>query len=216
MSAFSQRAPRPDLLWIALGLVCVAFNLRPALSSIAPVLVEIRRTTGLSATMAGVLTTAPVLCLGVFGPLAPRLARRSSAEAVVGLFLVVLAGGLGLRGLGSIPALFLGMVLAGAGIGVIGVLVPGLIKRDFPGHAALMTGIYTMVLCAGAAAGAGMTVPFERSFGLDWSGALMLWAIPAVVALLAWTPQILGNRPPTPGRGQAIFLGCCATRSPGR
>ena len=197
--------PAAHLLWIALGLVCVAFNLRPALSSIAPVLVEIQRTTGLSATMAGVLTTAPVLCLGVFGPLAPRLARRSSAEAVVGLFLVVLAGGLGLRGLGSIPALFLGMVLAGAGIGVIGVLVPGLIKRDFPGHAALMTGIYTMVLCAGAAAGAGMTVPFERSFGLDWSGALMLWAIPAVVALLAWTPQILGNRPPHSGPRASDF-----------
>ena len=70
--------PAAHLLWIALGLVCVAFNLRPALSSIAPVLVEIRRTTGLSATMAGVLTTAPVLCLGVFGPLAPRLARRIS------------------------------------------------------------------------------------------------------------------------------------------
>src|SRR5215212_1400705 len=191
-----QASPAPARpLWIVLGLVCVAFNLRPALSSIAPVLAEIQRHTGLSATLAGLLATAPVLCLGVFGPLAPRLARRASAETVVAAFLLVLAAGLALRGLGSVPALFLGMILSGAAIGVIGVLVPGLIKRDFPGHAALMTGLYTMVLCVGAAAGAGMTVPFERAFGVGWAGALTLWAVPAVLALLAWTPQILGNRP---------------------
>jgi MFS transporter, CP family, cyanate transporter len=197
--------PAAHRLWIVLGLVCVAFNLRPALSSVAPVLAEIQRGTGLSATLAGVLTTAPVLCLGVFGPLAPRLARRSSAEAVVAAFLLVLAAGLALRGVGSVPALFLGMILSGAAIGVIGVLVPGLIKRDFPGHAALMTGLYTMVLCLGAAAGAGMTVPFERTFGVGWGGALMLWAVPAVMALLAWTPQILGGRPAHSGPGKSDF-----------
>lgn len=191
-----QARPAARPFWITAGLVCVAFNLRPALSSVAPVLVEIQRATGLSATLAGVLTTAPVLCLGVFGPLATRLARRSGAERVVAMFLVVLATGLAVRGLGSVPALFLGMILVGAGIGVIGVLVPGLIKRDFPSHAALMTGLYTMVLCAGAAAGAGMTVPFERVFGVDWGGALMLWAVPAVAALVAWTPQIFGGRTP--------------------
>ena len=200
-----QARPAARPLWIMIGLVCVAFNLRPALSSIAPVLVEIQASTGLSATLAGVLTTAPVLCLGVFGPLAPRLARRSSAETVVALFLIVLAAGLALRGLGSIPALFFGMILAGAGIGVIGVLVPGIIKRDFPAHAALITGLYTMVLCAGAAAGAGMTVPFERSFGVDWGGALMLWAVPAVAALVVWAPQILGGRPSHFGMQKSEF-----------
>ncbi len=179
-------------LWTGLGLLCVAFNLRPALSSISPVLRDIQTATGLNTALAGILTTAPVLCLGVFGPLAPRLGRRYSPEAIVALFLVVLAAGLGLRGLGSIPSLFIGMILAGAAIGVIGVLIPGLIKRDFPDHAVLMTGLYTMVLCSGAAAGAGMTVPVERWFGVGWSGALMLWAAPAAIALLVWAPQLLG------------------------
>ena len=72
---------RPWLL--LLGLILVALNLRPALSSMAPMLSEVSKTLGLSAAQAGLLTTLPVLCLGLFAPLAPVLARRFGAERVV-------------------------------------------------------------------------------------------------------------------------------------
>lgn len=90
-----------------------------------------------------------------------------------------------LRGLGSAPALFVGMVLAGGGIGVAGVLLPGIVKRDYPGHAGLMTGCYTMALCLGAALAAGTTVPLAHQFG-SAPLALAFWALPALVALLLW------------------------------
>ncbi|MDQ3200770.1 MAG: cyanate transporter, partial [Pseudomonadota bacterium] len=68
---------RPPLLrrpWLLLlGLILVALNLRPALSSMAPMLSDISRALGLSAAQAGLLTTLPVLCLGLFAPLAPIL-----------------------------------------------------------------------------------------------------------------------------------------------
>ncbi|MGV8202753.1 cyanate transporter, partial [Pseudomonas aeruginosa] len=103
-------------------------------SSLAPLLNQGRDDTGPAA--AGLLTTPPVLCLGLFAPLAPRLARRIGAERSVLLIL---------------------FCLAGASIGIIGVLLPGIVKRDFPRQAGVMTGVYTMALCLGAALAAGAT-----------------------------------------------------------
>lgn len=174
---------------LLLGLVLVALNLRPALSSLAPLLHQVRDTTGLSAAAAGLLTTLPVLCLGLFAPLAPRLARRMGAERTVLAILVVLAFGIVLRSLFPVAGLFFGSLVAGASIGIIGVLLPGIVKRDFPHIAGIMTGVYTMALCLGAALAAGATVPLAGWLDGSWQLALASWAIPALLAALIWLPQ---------------------------
>ncbi|BBP75026.1 cyanate MFS transporter [Pseudomonas gingeri NCPPB 3146 = LMG 5327] len=182
---------RPWLL--LLGLVLVALNLRPALSSMAPMLSEVSRSLGLSAAKAGLLTTLPVLCLGLFAPLAPLLARRFGSERVVLGILLTLAGGLIVRSSFGEFGLFAGSIMAGASIGVIGVLLPGIVKRDFPRQAGTMTGVYTMALCLGAAMAAGATVPLSQHLGNSWSLGLGFWVIPALVAALLWLPQV-GNK----------------------
>ncbi len=187
-----QQAPvqvlRPWLL--LLGLVLVALNLRPALSSMAPLLSEVSNSLGLSAAQAGLLTTLPVLCLGLFAPLAPILARRFGTERVVLGILLTLGGGIVLRSCFGEVGLFAGSILAGASIGVIGVLLPGIIKRDFAGHAGTMTGVYTMALCLGAALAAGATVPLSDYLGHSWALGLGFWAVPAVIAAVFWLPQV--------------------------
>lgn len=179
---------RPWLL--LLGLILVALNLRPALSSMAPMLSEVSKTLGLSAAQAGLLTTLPVLCLGLFAPLAPVLARRFGAERVVLGILLMLAGGIILRSSFGEIGLFAGSVLAGASIGVIGVLLPGIVKRDFAKHAGTMTGVYTMALCLGAAMAAGATVPLSEHFDKSWALGLGFWVVPALVAAIFWLPQV--------------------------
>lgn len=179
---------RPWLL--LLGLILVALNLRPALSSMAPLLSEVSKTLGLSAAQAGLLTTLPVLCLGLFAPLAPVLARRFGAERVVLGILLMLAGGIILRSSLGQVGLFAGSVLAGASIGVIGVLLPGIVKRDFPKQAGTMTGVYTMALCLGAAMAAGATVPLSEHFDKSWALGLGFWTVPALVAAMFWLPQV--------------------------
>jgi len=182
--------PAPVRPWLLLlGLVLVALNLRPALSSLAPLLNTVREHTGLSAAAAGLLTTLPVLCLGLFAPLAPRLARRLGAERAVLAILLLLAAGIVLRSLFPVAGLFLGSLVAGASIGIIGVLLPGIVKRDFPHIAGIMTGVYTMALCLGAALAAGASVPLAELFGDAWQPALAAWALPAVLAALVWLPQ---------------------------
>lgn len=176
------------------SLVLIAFNLRPVFSSASTMLPEISSTLGLSSLGASVLTTLPVVCLGLFSPLAPRLSRWIGTERTLLVAVLLLACGTALRGFASIPLLFLGTALAGACIAIGNVLLPGVVKRDFPDRAALMTGWYTMALCAGAAGAAGLTLPLKQSLQLSLGGALASWALPALVAGLLWLPQVLSSR----------------------
>jgi len=188
---------------LALALMLVAFNLRPALSTIGPLLATIRESTGLSAGGAAILTTLPVLCLGIACALAAPLIRRIGPDLAVLVGATILAAGLALRGLGGLGPLFAGTALAAIGIGLDNVLLPALVKRDFSGSGGLMTGLYTMTLCLGAAAGAGAAVPVEHALGGGWPSALAIWALPALVAAFLWIPfarRTASTRAPSAGR----------------
>jgi CP family cyanate transporter-like MFS transporter len=185
-----QQPPALQRPWLLLlGLVLVALNLRPALSSMAPVLGQVSAGLGLNASEAGLLTTLPVLCLGLFAPLAPVLARRFGSERVILGILLTLALGIVVRSALGAVGVFIGSVMAGASIGIIGVLLPGIVKRDFPQHAGTLTGVYTMALCLGAAMAAGATVPLTQHFGDNWAFGLGFWMLPALLAMLIWLPQ---------------------------
>jgi CP family cyanate transporter-like MFS transporter len=176
------------------SLVLIAFNLRPLFSSASALLPEVRSELGLSATGASLLTTLPVVCLGLFSPLAPRFAQRFGSERTLLGVLLLLAIGTAMRGLQSIPLLFVGTALAGGCIAVGNVLLPGLVKRDFADRAALMTGFYTMALCAGAASAAGLTLPAERLLGSSLAAALAIWAVPALLVAAIWLPQAFAGK----------------------
>ncbi|SFP17014.1 MFS transporter, CP family, cyanate transporter [Variovorax sp. PDC80] len=198
----SQPAPPPTpapsrgrRILLGASVVLIAFNLRPVFSSLSVVLPEIIRSTGLSATAASLLTTLPVLCLGLFAPLAPGLGRRFGTErTLLGCMALILVGTL-LRGTGHVPLLFVASAIAGSGIAVANVLLSGLVKRDFAGQAALMMGLYTMAVCGGAASAAGLTVPIEHALGGGWTAALAVWALPAALVTLLWAPQALPLKP---------------------
>ncbi|MDB5757732.1 MAG: yycB 2, partial [Burkholderia sp.] len=131
---------------LLLALFVVGINLRPALATVAPLLETIRAETGISLQAAGVLSTLPVLCFGLFAPLAPRLAGLLPPERVVFWCFVALLAGIGMRSLPGTAALFSGTVLIGAAISLIMTLLPGLIKRSFPNQAANTAGFYTTTL----------------------------------------------------------------------
>ena len=171
-------------LLLGAALLLVSFNLRPAVTSLGPVLSEVMRGTDMAVATASVLTILPALCFGLFAPLAPRLARRFGMERTVLGMVLLLSAGMLLRWAETSWALFAGAVLAGAAIGVINVLLPALVKRDFPDRVALMTGLYTMALSAGAALSAGSSAPLTLRLG-SWGAALAVWAAPALLAALA-------------------------------
>lgn len=185
MLPITRARQNPNRASFIVLMVLVSLNLRPALSSLAPLLPRIEREGELSVLILSSLTTLPVLCLGLFAPLAPWLARRLGIERSIALALIILSAGLAIRGLAGASALFTGTLLAGVAIAIVGTLLPTLVKRDLGGSADLMTGVYTMGLCFGAALGAGLSIPLANALG-SWSASLMSWASLALTALIAW------------------------------
>jgi CP family cyanate transporter-like MFS transporter len=197
------RGSRRALLYLGLCLVLIGLNLRTVFSSFAAVLPEVTSDAGLPGWAVVVLTTVPVTLLGAFAPLAPVLARRFGAERVLLGAMAVLTAGLLLRpldaggllpGAGHLPALLAGTAACGAAIALCNVLLPGLVKRDFPHRLGLMGGLYTTAICASAALGAGFTYPVFTATG-EWTAALWFWAVPAAVVLLLFLPVALRQRP---------------------
>ncbi len=175
---------------LMLAIVLLAANLRPALTSVAPLIGQIRTDTGMSNGVAGLLTTLPLLAFGVLSPVAPLLARRFGMEQALLASLLLLAAGILVRSAGAVAALFLGTAILGAAIVVGNVLLPGLVKREFPGRAGLMTSAYSTALGISAALAAGVSVPIMHLTGVGWRGSLALWALPAFLAAVAWIPQL--------------------------
>jgi MFS transporter, CP family, cyanate transporter len=178
------------------GIGLVALNLRAGITSVGPVLEDIRVALSLSGTEAAVLTTLPVLCFSLVGPAGPLLARRLGIEWSLGIAIVGVTVGLTVRVLDGTPALYLGTVIAGSAIAIANVLLPALIKRDFPDQPGLATGLYFTAIGASAAVAAGLTVPFERAIGHGWRSGLGIWAVLAAVGVIAWLPQLRGHTPP--------------------
>jgi CP family cyanate transporter-like MFS transporter len=190
---------RRQLAYLGVCLVLIGLNLRTVFSSFSAVLPEVTVQASLPGWAVVVLTTAPVTLLGVFAPLAPVLARRFGAERVLLGAMAVLTAGLLLRPAdlgfpgGHLPALLAGTAACGAAIALCNVLLPGLVKRDFPHRLGLMGGLYTTAICASAALGAGFTYPVYTAAG-EWTLALWFWAVPAAVVLLLFLPVAVRQR----------------------
>jgi CP family cyanate transporter-like MFS transporter len=188
---------RTHTIALAASLALIAFSLRTPITSVGPILLEAARATHLTPTGASILTTLPSFCFGVFGPLAPMLARRMGSERALLVLLVLLTAGTALRVVPSWQALYIGQTIACFSIGLMNVLMPGVVKRDFPHHVALMTGLYSAAMCAGAAAAAAATAPAANAIGHvfgnvgdnAWAWALALWAVPAAAAIVMWLGQ---------------------------
>src|SRR5215218_10838240 len=158
---------------LVLGIVLLAANLRSALTSVAPLIGQIRTDTGISNGVAGLLTTLPLLAFGVLSPVAPRLARRFGMERMLLASLLLLAVGIVVRSAGTVVVLFLGTAVLGAAIVVGNVLLPALVKREFPERVGLMTSVYLTALGISGALAAGVSVPLAQlTAGVGWRGSL--------------------------------------------
>lgn len=197
--AETRRGTRQGVAFAVAALLLAAVNLRVAVTSVGPLLAEIRAGLGMSGAVAGVLTSLPVLCFALFGFAAPRLARRFGAAAVVAAGLVAVAAGTLVRpwAPGTVAFVLLSGV-ALAGVAVVNVLLPMIVKERFADRAGTMTGLYTVALNAGATGAAAATVPLTGALGDDWRLGLAAWAVLAVIAVPSWLVLAREPGPVTP------------------
>lgn len=185
------RVAHPAL--VMAGIMLAALNMRAALVGASPLLSEIGAHFRLTATVTSLVTTIPLVFMGLGSIVAPKLARRWGTEAVLCGALVTLCGGIVLRIAPPVVALFAGGAVVGASIALLNVLMPGLIKRDFPERAASMTALYSTAMILGATVSAASAVPLENALG-GWRGSLVSWSLLAAGATVVWIPQALMAR----------------------
>lgn len=170
------------------GILLIATSLRVTFTGAAPLLDAIRTDYALTTAQTGLLTTLPLLAFVLISPLAAGLARRIGMERSLMIALLLIIAGIALRSLPSAALLFGGTAVIGCGIALGNVLLPGLIKRDFPGQVAKLTGAYSLTMGAAAALGSALVVPVALS-GAGWHGALLMLMVFPLLALLLWLPQ---------------------------
>jgi CP family cyanate transporter-like MFS transporter len=183
----SQRSAAGTAL-LVLGIVLVAANLRGPVTALAPVLDRLQAHFALGSAAAGLLTTLPLLVFAAVSPFAAGLAGRHGLERALFAGFALIVAGLVLRITGSAAALYGGMVVLAVGIALGNVLLPGLVKRDFPRHVALLTSAYSLVMGAVAALGSALAVPLAARGG--WPLALGSLGAVALLGLLVWLPQL--------------------------
>ncbi|MBO0962162.1 MFS transporter [Neobacillus sp. MM2021_6] len=179
--------PSKSSYWLPIAALFMAsLNLRPTISSIAPILEVIRRDLGMNAFTASLLTSIPVLCMGFLSPLSIRLGKHIGFERGIACSLVVITGGTLLRMLvHSVPMLLFTAVLTGVGVAVMGPLLSGFIKQHFFRNIPMMIALYSMALSLGAALGASLSAPIQMKLH-SWQLALAFWALLTVAAVPVW------------------------------
>lgn len=168
------------------GIILVAFNLRPAITSIGPVVGMIQEDMGLAHWSVSFLTSLPLIAFAAVSPIVPKISNKLSNEKTLLLGLVLILAGIGIRTISTIFLLFAGTLLIGIGIAICNVLLPVVIKDKFPLKFGLMTSVYSTLMGLIASLASGLSVPLSSEMNLGWQIALLVWGIPAILAIILW------------------------------
>lgn len=193
-----------NLKWLLIiGVILVGANLRVPLTSAGALVSFIRDDFGISNALAGAITTLPLIAFALLSPFAPKLAGKFGMERTIGISLVLLFAGILIRSAGGIELLFFGTLLIGLAIAIGNVLMPGIVKMNFPLQIGLMTGLYAIVMNVFGALGSGLSIPIASSGNFGWTGSLLVWGVLTLVTIVIWLSQLKKSRPPENSSVQA-------------
>ncbi|MFO1443936.1 MFS transporter [Bacillus sp. Bva_UNVM-123] len=177
-------------IMLIIGIVFISANLRAPLTSVGPLVGLIRDDMNISNTLAGMVTTLPLLAFALFSPFVPKLGQKLGVERIIFVSIIFLTVGIIIRSLSGVAALYIGTAILGLAISVGNVLLPGLIKREFPTRIGFMTGVYSISMNLFGAIASGVSVPIAIGLGFGWKGALGIWGILSFISILFWLPQM--------------------------
>lgn len=184
--ASAARPVAPVARWVFAGMLLVAFMLRAPITGVPPVLNAISDTLALSPTLAGFVSTLPLLCFGVFAFVTPILSSKLGVEPTLWLAVMLLNVGLGVRLIVETGPFFAGTLLIGLGVAIGNVIVPALARTWFATRLAFVMGLYSVTLQVSGAFGP-LATSIGTGLGAQWPTAIGFWLIPGLLALGLWT-----------------------------
>jgi CP family cyanate transporter-like MFS transporter len=185
----SKKTPVVGTAWAFVAIIVLSVNLRPSITALPPIFDQLTSVAHFSSSEIAILAALPVLCFSIASAVTPYLYRRHTDWKIVLGALLILLTSLLLRGYIQSALLPLTAVSAGA-IGLIGALIPGLIKRFQPRKTGLMLGAYLLGLYGGAMIGSAAAVPLYRQTHGSLFAVLSIWSTMAAVALMVWLANI--------------------------
>lgn len=176
-----------NYILILIGIVCIALISRAPITGVGSVIDFIKEDLGIANSLAGFITTIPLLVFALFSPFVSGLGKKlgMARMLVVGMLLLLL--GIIIRSYCGVFGLFFGTAVIGFGIAVANVLVPSVIKLKFPAKIGMITGLYTACMGVSSSLAAGYSAPLAESFG--WQNSLAIWVLFAVLVIAFWLPQ---------------------------
>ncbi|QOR00669.1 MFS transporter [Campylobacter sp. 2014D-0216] len=175
--------------WInILVVVALALNLRAPITSIGPMIGHIQEYYQINSTLAGMLTTLPLIA---FGLISFFVAYFSQIKALFFALLLIVFGE-ALRSYGANIGLFLGVFFIGGGIAIANVLLPSFVKEKFPKNTYKIMGLYGSIIGLSSIAGVALSLPLLKIF--DVPQAMFIWVILALMALFFYLPHLKNKR----------------------
>lgn len=186
-----QQKMNQKTVFIILAIFFVSINLRPAVTSVGPLLATISEALQVSSTQISLLTAIPVFCMGLFAPLAVPLQKNLGYKWSIALLLVLIGVATVARiAFSSYSALLFTSFLAGFAIAIISPMMNAYIKEKFPKKMEPVIGVYSFAIGFGAMLSSGFTSIIYKRFDDNWALALGIWGFLAVIALASWLTAV--------------------------
>ncbi|MBO1198735.1 MFS transporter [Staphylococcus simiae] len=174
---------------LMIAIVLIASTLRAPLTSVGPVIDEIKEVMHINNGIAGILTTIPLLIFAIVSPLVSKVTAKLTMSRTITYAMILLIVALILRVSGDFTLFIVGTILIGIAIAFGNVMLPSYIKWYFPLQIGVTTGIYSGTMNFTAGVGGGLSVPLSEMSPLGFRLSLSFWVILAVLALILWLPR---------------------------
>ena len=168
------------------SLFVAALALRPQLVGVGPLVPEIQADLDVSHAVSGLLTTIPVLCMGLFALPAALLSDRVGPRSAMTLCLAGIAAfGLARAAAPEAAGVLLLTFGMSMGLGAAQAVVPVAVKEDFPTRPAFATGVYALGINIGSAISSAISVPVASATG-SWRWALAAYSLASAGLVAGW------------------------------
>ncbi|WP_187424909.1 MFS transporter [Marinomonas sp. IMCC 4694] len=214
-----KRLTQHNAAYLLLFIFLVALSLRGPVTGLPPLLDRISMDLALSSLQVGLLTSLPLLAFAFFAPVTSWLTRYFRIESIMVAGVGCIAFGMLIRTSGSASGLYIGAIFIGAGIAIGNVLLPSLLKREFPEHLIQLTAVYVLMMSMGGflmaslavplsqfAEHTPLTLPFADTPVRGWSFALACQALFILLPLAVWlSGKIRPHQEQQPSHATATF-----------
>ncbi|WP_437272020.1 CynX/NimT family MFS transporter [Staphylococcus succinus] len=174
---------------VVLAIIFIASTLRAPLTSVGPVVDEIKQVMDINNSIAGILTTIPLIIFAIVSPLVSKVTSRLTMSRTILYSTVLLIIALYLRVAGDFNVFLIGTILLGVAIAFGNVMLPSYVKWYFPMQIGLATGIYSGTMNFTAGLGGGLSFPLSEITPIGFRLSLAFWIILAVIAIILWLPK---------------------------